>query len=101
MASKEYRTSNSGSRHWERVMHPAQINLIASATSNLDSEQVTRFLKLIDPQAKNFTFQTFEDKKPATNVELARVVQSPAQPILLQLHAHGAGIFLTVNETDG
>jgi hypothetical protein len=70
--------------------------------SNLDSEQVTRFLKLIDPLKTNFTFQTFHDKKPPTNSDLARVVQSPgAQPTLLQLHAHGAGIYLTVNEADG
>jgi putative DNA primase/helicase len=72
-----------------------------SNVSNLDLDESKRFLKLIDPLAKNFTFQTFEDKKPPTNGKLAMVVQSPAQPRLLQLHAHGAGIYLTINETDG
>jgi Primase C terminal 2 (PriCT-2)/RepB DNA-primase from phage plasmid len=69
---------------------------------DIDIEQSTQFLKLIDPQATSFTFQTFEDSKPATNGNLARVVlRSPAYPELQELHARGAGVYLTVNETDG
>jgi hypothetical protein len=62
--------------------------------------EAKRFLKLLDPAGNGFTFQTFHDKRPGTKPELARVVESPAQPELLQLHAHGAGIYITVNETD-
>ena len=69
--------------------------------SNLDAEPARRFLKLLDPEAKHFTFQTFHDKKPATKPELARVVESPAKEELLQLHADGAGVYVTVNQTDG
>jgi RepB DNA-primase from phage plasmid len=69
--------------------------------TNIDREPTTRFLKLLDPEAKHFTFQTFHDKKPPTKPKLARIVESPARDELLQLHAHGAGIYVTVNQTDG
>src|SRR5262245_6028552 len=69
---------------------------------DIDIEQSAQFLKLIDPQAGSFTFQTFEDRKPPTNGRLARVVlRSPAYPELQELHAQGAGIYLTINQTDG
>jgi hypothetical protein len=61
--------------------------------------QVRLFFKLLDPDAGRFTFQTFQDKKPVTRPELARVTED--KKLLLQLHAHGAGIYITVNETDG
>jgi hypothetical protein len=60
----------------------------------------TQFLKLLDPSATGFTFQTFHDKKPPTKPELARVIESPAMPDLLQLHTLGAGVYVTVNATD-
>jgi hypothetical protein len=69
--------------------------------SNLDTEPARRFLRLLDPETKRFTFQAFHDKKPPTKPELARVVESPAKDELLQLHAHGAGVYVTVNQTDG
>ena len=58
------------------------------------------FLKLLDPNDR-YTFQTFEDKKPAMQRELARIVHSPeAADRLKTLHRLGAGIYVTVNETD-
>ena len=69
--------------------------------TNIDREPTTRFLKLLDPEAKHFTFQTFHDKKPPTKPDLARVVESPAEKELLRLHADGAGIYVTVNQTNG
>jgi hypothetical protein len=60
---------------------------------------VRLFFNLLDPGAKDFTFQTFQDKKPVTRPELAKVIED--KKLLLQLHAHGAGIYITVNETDG
>ena len=62
------------------------------------SGQVRLFFKLLDPGAKRFTFQTFQDKKPITRPELAKVTKD--KRLLLQLHAHGAGIYITVNETE-
>jgi hypothetical protein len=62
-------------------------------------DQVRLFFNLLDPGAKRFTFQTFQDKKPVTRPELAKVTED--KKLLLQLHAHGAGIYITVNETDG
>ncbi len=62
-------------------------------------DQARLFLKLLDPNAKRFTFQTFQDKKPVTKPELTRVTEDKQQ--VAQLHAHGAGVYITVNETDG
>jgi hypothetical protein len=69
--------------------------------TNLDAEQPRQFLKLLDPTAAGFTFQTFSDNKSNKNPELTQIVQSPAHKELLQLHAHGAGVYVTINETDG
>jgi hypothetical protein len=66
-----------------------------------DREEAHRFLRLLDPKARSFTFQTFEDKRPATKGELARVIHSPAWATLLEMHACGAGVYVSVNATDG
>lgn len=67
-----------------------------------NTKEAQRFLRLLDAKATSFTYQTFHDKKPPTKPELVRVVlHSPALPELQQLHASGAGIYVTVNETDG
>ena len=58
------------------------------------------FLKLLD-QNDRYTFQTFEDKKPPMQRDLAKIVHSPeAADRLKTLHRLGAGIYVTVNETD-
>ena len=80
---------------------PRDSKMIDANHSNLNFEQTTRFLKLLNSKAENFIFQTFHDKRPPTKHELATVVRSPAQSALLQLHALGAGIYVTVNATDG
>jgi hypothetical protein len=66
-----------------------------------DREEAHRFLRLLDPKATSFTFQTFEDKRPATKGELARVIHSPAWAALLEMHSRGAGVYVSVNATDG
>jgi uncharacterized protein DUF3631/primase-like protein/DNA primase RepB-like protein len=70
-------------------------------STNVDQSEAQRFLRLLDPKARSFTFQTFHDKKPPTRRELARVIHSPAWLELLQLHADSAGVYVSVNETDG
>jgi Protein of unknown function (DUF3987)/Primase C terminal 2 (PriCT-2)/RepB DNA-primase from phage plasmid len=69
----------------------------------LDYEQSRRFLKVLNPENKGLTFQTFDDQKERKNLALARVIQSPppARNELSDLNEQGAGIFVTVNDTDG
>ena len=70
---------------------------------NIDDEQSPRFLKLLDPSASGFTFQTFDDDRARKDPALIRIVQSPppARDELVKLNKQGAGVFVTVNETDG
>ena len=69
--------------------------------SNLDSDQQRLFIRLLSPKVEGFTLQTFPDNKSIKDRGLTRVIQSFTHDELLQLHAHGAGIYATVNETDG
>jgi hypothetical protein len=68
--------------------------------TNLDAGHATRFLKLLNPKLTGLTFQTFQDKKSAGGAWLAQIIQLQDRNTP-QLHAHGAGIYVTVNETDG
>lgn len=61
------------------------------------------FLALLDPDAASWTFQTFDDTK-AKRDELARVIHGTlagCAESLARLNRLGAGIFVTVNRTDG
>jgi len=66
-------------------------------------EQSPRFLKLLDPSATGFTFQTFGDDRARKKPALTRIVKSPppARDELVKLNKQGAGVFVTINETDG
>jgi RepB DNA-primase from phage plasmid len=69
-----------------------------------DRRQAERFLRLLDPGATSFTFQTFDDNKERHDKRLARVLHGTLADLwgqLASLNARGAGIFVTVNETDG
>jgi len=62
------------------------------------------FLQLLDPHAKLFTFQTFDDDKDRKDTRLLRVLHGSLEEHwteLVALNEKGAGIFITVNETDG
>ena len=64
-----------------------------------------RFLTLLggSPDAA-FTFQTFDDNKKRRDRKLARVLHGTfdkQKDTLSRLNADGAGIFVTINETDG
>jgi hypothetical protein len=73
--------------------------------TNIASDLPLRFLKQLDPiDSKKgiFTYQTFPDRKDHPEAaELTSVIAGPAKDRLLDLHAHGAGIYVTVNRTDG
>jgi hypothetical protein len=69
-----------------------------------EDEQASRlFLKLLDPSADIFTFQTADDDRSRRNPLLASVIHSPppVRDQLQRLNDQGAGIFVTANETDG
>lgn len=63
--------------------------------------QQARFLRLLDRNAKLFTFQTFADSDPLKgNGALARVLHRGIDdPQLQQLNNAGAGVYVTINET--
>ena len=70
-----------------------------------DLEEAARFLAALDPEAKTWTFQTFDDDADRKdNKRFARVLigtldQHAAE--LERLNNEGAGVFVTINETDG
>lgn len=69
---------------------------------NLNQAEI--FLKTLDPKADEFTFQTFNDCKHKPDRSLSRIITGKPRLILPELKAlnrRGAGIFVTVNETDG
>jgi hypothetical protein len=78
-----------------------------------DLEQAQRFLKVLDPGADGrellegipdgFTFQTFDDDKKRKDRTLARVLHGTIADCaaeLSRLSSRGAGVFVTINETD-
>jgi len=69
-----------------------------------DMDQAARFLDLLDPKATSWTFQTFDDNPTRKDQSLARVFHGTLEEhakTLTMLQARGAGVFVTVNETDG
>lgn len=74
-----------------------------SAAIPLPPAEAARFLFALDPTATAWTFQTFDDS-PEKRGALARTLHGTlaehATP-LASLSAAGAGVFFTVNETDG
>jgi hypothetical protein len=69
-----------------------------------DLEQAAAFLSLLDPEAQAFTFQTFDDQKERKRGDLVRIFNGTLEqhaPELTRLSAEGAGVFVTVNATDG
>lgn len=78
-----------------------------SMTLQPDLAQAKRFLTLLDEEADQFSFRTFTDDKTKPKPRpdpLARIHQgtfADLAPRLTALNQRGAGIFVTVNATDG
>src|SRR5262249_52999348 len=72
-------------------------------TTSPNRNSLCFFLKLLDPTAGCFTFQTFDDDRARKNPALTRIVKSPppARDELKKLNKQSAGVFVTINETDG
>lgn len=69
-----------------------------------DKAETERFLHLLDKEANDWTFQTFDDNKARRDPKLAKVLNGTLDECwgeLWQLSQQGAGVFVTVNKTDG
>jgi DNA primase RepB-like protein len=75
-----------------------------SGDNRYDLAEAERHLKLIDPNATQFEFRTFDDDKKRKDKSLIHtfygtLAQHAAN--LQRLNSKGAGVFFTINETDG
>ena len=67
-----------------------------------DPRQAATFLRALDPDKHEHTFQTFSDK--GSNRNLARIFHGSLAEhwcTLERLNNQGAGVFVTINETNG
>jgi hypothetical protein len=74
--------------------------------TNLDANlaEATRFLKLLDPTATKFAFRTFDDDHDRDDENLIKNFYGTLAKYgakLERLNQKGAGVFVTINETDG
>ncbi len=74
-------------------------------SESLNLADARLFLSVLDPEADGFTFQTFTDTKPKPRPDPLAAVRTGTlddlAPWLASQNEKGAGIFVTVNETDG
>lgn len=71
---------------------------------NPDLQAAKQFLRLLDPAATQFCFQTFDDLESRKHTSMIATIQSSfddAAPRLTALNKRGAGVFVTVNATNG
>jgi hypothetical protein len=69
-----------------------------------DKAEAAKFLAALDPSAQEFTFQSFDDNSDRKSARLTQVLHGSLDQhfeTLAALSAQGAGIFVTINETDG
>lgn len=81
----------------------AAIDDSQASALKLDKDQTERFLTLLDEDAEQFTFQTFDDTKGRDDESLTRVLNGTLDKhwqALCALNRKGAGVYVTVNETD-
>lgn len=65
--------------------------------------QTKDFLKALDPNATQFSFQTFDDVKDRKHPELVNQFHNSFDNVwnkLIEYNIAGAGVFVTVNQTD-
>ena len=68
-----------------------------------DLDEAKRFLRCLDPEARSFTFQTFDDYEPKDS-RLARTLRGTLAEhadTLCDLNRRGAGVCVAVNINDG
>lgn len=77
---------------------------VQSKTLLPDLVMAQRYLTLLDETAESFVFQTFDDDKQRKNKGLAAIREgslSQHSQTLTRANAAGAGVFVTVNKSDG
>jgi len=76
-----------------------------ASTPACNLDEARRFLKRLDPNATGFTFATFTDAKDKPRPDLLAEIRTGTldelAPWLEHQNKLGAGVFVTVNETDG
>ncbi|TJV37478.1 MAG: hypothetical protein E5Y16_15270, partial [Mesorhizobium sp.] len=73
-------------------------------TPSINLDESERFLEVFDPDAAFFTFQTFDENKERNDPSLVQMLHGPFsqhRAQLEKLNKRGAGVFFTVNETNG
>ena len=76
----------------------------APAFLPLDFMEAHAFLQRLDPTATAFTFQTFDDNAKRRDENLVSIIHGTLEASwekLARLNERGAGIFVTINCTDG
>lgn len=71
---------------------------------NPSFEEASKFLSLLAPEDAEFTLQTFDDNSDRKAPSLTHIFQGSLEKYwdeLVKLNRKGAGIFITVNKTDG
>ena len=71
---------------------------------DIDLEEAQRFLDLVSPSARFWTFQTFDDDQSRKSKRLTRLMHGNLDDrsrTLQGLNEQGAGVFVSVNCTDG
>ncbi len=74
-----------------------------TALNHVSKQYAESFLTLLAEGAEEFTFQTFDDNKSRKDPLLTKILHGSLDQHLndlIVLNAKGAGIFVTVNETD-
>jgi hypothetical protein len=82
-------------------MNAEQISVAQFPSINRDHAQ--RFLDILDAQTDRFTFQLFDDRRDRKDKSLARILHGTLgehYAILVEHSRRGAGIFVTINETN-
>ena len=70
----------------------------------IDSAMALQFLMYLDEPRQSWTFQTFDDNVDRKGKHLARILNGSLElhlKTLISLNQQGAGIFVTINPTDG
>src|SRR5262249_45283689 len=83
------------------IPFPVAQPTVSTSGPVIEREEIRRFLRVLDPAAKGFTFQTFDDDRSNghdLNASLARSTSDRAE--VLRLYGFGAGVYVTVNETE-
>jgi hypothetical protein len=78
--------------------------VVGAEDTAIDRTSAERFLRRLDGKARTWTFQTFDDDRTRRDRSLVRVFHGALGTHfeeLARLNRNGAGVFVTVNQTDG